>query len=83
MTALDTSGLLVSAGLFDLGAFIAALVYSLLGIVLFAVAFLIIVKVSPFSIRKEIEEDQNTALGIIIGAVIIGIALVISAAVHG
>lgn len=62
---------------------LGALIYSLIGIGLFGLAFFIIVKVAPFSIRKEIEEDQNTALGIIIGAVIIGIALIISSAVQG
>ena len=65
------------------GAILQALIYSAIGIVLFGVAFLVIVKVAPFSIRKEIEEDQNTSLGIIIGSVIIGIALIISAAVQG
>jgi uncharacterized membrane protein YjfL (UPF0719 family) len=40
-------------------------------------------KLAPFSLRKEIEEDQNTALGIIMGAVILGVALIVSAAVHG
>jgi len=55
----------------------------LLGLILFAVAFWIIVKVSPFSIRKEMEEDQNIALGIVIGSVIIGIALIVAAAIHG
>ena len=62
---------------------LSALAFSALGIMLFALAFLIIVKVTPFSLRKEIEEDQNTALGIIIGSVIIGIALIVSAAIHG
>ena len=52
---------------------LSALAFSALGIMLFAVAFLIIVKVTPFSLRKEIEEDQNTALAIIIASVIIGI----------
>ncbi|MCX4243580.1 DUF350 domain-containing protein [Paraliomyxa miuraensis] len=67
----------------DTGSIIGALIYSLIGIVLFAVAFLVIVKIAPFSIRKEIEEDQNTSLGIIIGAVILGISMIISAAVQG
>ena len=62
---------------------VSALAFSALGIVLFAVAFLIIVKVTPFSLRKEIEDDQNTALAIIIAAVIIGIALIVSSAIHG
>lgn len=62
---------------------VSALAFSALGLVLFALAFLIIVKVTPFSLRKEIEEDQNTALAIIIASVILGIALIVSAAIHG
>jgi uncharacterized membrane protein YjfL (UPF0719 family) len=49
----------------------------------FALAFVIVVLVAPFSVKKEIEDDQNTSLAIIIGAVIIGIAMIISAAIHG
>jgi len=62
---------------------ITTLVFSIIGILLFAVAFWIIVKAAPFSVRKELEEDQNIALGIVIASVIIGIALIVSAAVHG
>jgi uncharacterized membrane protein YjfL (UPF0719 family) len=62
---------------------VTSLIYSGIGLVLFAVAFFIINKSVPFSLRKEIEEDQNTALGIVIASVIIGIAMIVSAAVHG
>jgi len=62
---------------------VSALLFSAMGLLLFGLAFFVIVKVAPFSIRKEIEEDQNTSLGIIIGAVIIGISLIISAAIQG
>jgi len=62
---------------------VGALVYSAIGLALFGLVWFLIVKLSPFSIRKEIEEDQNTALGIIIGAVILGIALIISSAIRG
>jgi putative membrane protein len=62
---------------------VTTLAFSILGILLFALAFWVIVKVSPFSIRKEIEDDQNVALGIVIASVIIGIALIVAAAVHG
>jgi uncharacterized membrane protein YjfL (UPF0719 family) len=62
---------------------VTSLVFSLIGIALFGLAFFIIVKVAPFSTRKEIEEDQNTALAILIGSVIIGISLIVAAAVHG
>jgi len=62
---------------------IVTVIFSLIGIILFALAFWLIVKISPFSIRKEIEDDQNTALAIVIASVIIGIALIVAAAVHG
>jgi putative membrane protein len=61
----------------------ASLVYGTLGLVIFGVAFWLIAKSLPFSLRKEIEDDQNTSLGLVIGAVIIGIAMILSAAVHG
>lgn len=57
-------------------------IFSLLGVIVFTVAFLVIAKVVPFSIRKEIEEDQNTALGIVLGAVILGLALIVSSAIR-
>lgn len=62
---------------------LSTLVFVILGIIIFALAFIIIVKASPFSVRKEIEEDQNIALAIVIGAVIIGIAMIVAAAIQG
>lgn len=58
-------------------------IFVAIGLIVFAVAFLIIVLVAPFSVKKEIEDDQNTSLAIIIGSVIIGVAMIISAAIHG
>ncbi len=66
-----------------LTAVVSSIVFSLIGLVFFGIAFVLIQKVTPFSIRKEIEEDQNTALGIVIGSVIIGVAIIVSAAMHG
>ena len=63
--------------------FISTVIYTLFGIVAFGGAFWMIVKVSPFSIRKELETDHNTAMAIVIGAVIIGLAIIIGAALHG
>ena len=58
-------------------------IFTAFGLIVFGLAYVIIVKASPFSIRKELEEDHNTALAIVIGAVIIGISLIISAAIQG
>jgi uncharacterized membrane protein YjfL (UPF0719 family) len=65
------------------GAVVGSILYVLIGLVFFGLSFWIIQKVTPFSIRKEIEDDQNTALAIIIGSVILGIAIIIGAAIHG
>jgi uncharacterized membrane protein YjfL (UPF0719 family) len=61
---------------------VTTLVFVILGLIVFALAFLVIAKATPFSVRKEIEEDQNIALAIVIAAVILGSALIIAAAVH-
>ncbi|HZY85441.1 MAG TPA: DUF350 domain-containing protein [Gemmataceae bacterium] len=57
--------------------------YVLLGLGFFALAYFLIQKMTPFSLRKEIEEDQNVALGVVLGAVVIGIALIVAAAIRG
>jgi uncharacterized membrane protein YjfL (UPF0719 family) len=62
-------------------AVVASVLYSVIGIVMFALSFFAINTMSPFSIRKEIEEDHNTALGIVIAAVILGLSMIIAAAV--
>jgi putative membrane protein len=58
-------------------------IFVTIGLVVFLIAFFLMTKITPFSIRKEIEEDQNTALGIMIGAVMIGLAIIIAAAIGG
>lgn len=62
---------------------ISSLIFVGMGMVMFLIAFFIITKITPFSIRKEIEEDQNTSLAIVIGSVILGISQIIAAAIHG
>jgi putative membrane protein len=61
----------------------SVVIFGVIGIVLFALAVKLIAKVVPFSLEKEIAEDQNTALGIVMGAIIIGLAIIVAAAIHG
>jgi uncharacterized membrane protein YjfL (UPF0719 family) len=58
-------------------------IYVLIGLGFFALAYFLIQKMTPFSLRKEIEEDQNVALGVVLGAVVIGIAIIVAAAIRG
>lgn len=62
---------------------VTTLVFVVLGLIVFALAFLVIGKATPFSVRKEIEEDHNVALALVIASVILGSALIIAAAIHG
>ena len=78
----STFGLFVSIETL-LPVLITTIVFVLLGLITFALAFFVITKVTPFSVRKEIEDDQNTALAIVIGSIILGTALIIAAAIHG
>ena len=58
-----------------------SIVYSLVGTVVLCLFFYVIEKLLPFSMQKEIAEDQNTALGIILGAFVIGLSIIIAAAI--
>lgn len=63
------------------GAVISSLVFSLIGIFFFGLFFMTLPRLLPFSIKKEIEEDQNVALAIIVASIVIGIAVIIAATV--
>ena len=80
-TATETNMLLQTMPLTQ--AILHVAIYTIIGLALFGLAFFIMGKATPFSLRKEIEEDQNVALAIVIASVIIGIALIIVAAITG
>lgn len=64
------------------GQVVSALIFSSIGIVMFALAFLVIRKVMPFNVYKELEEDHNIALGILLASIMIGISIIISSAIR-
>jgi putative membrane protein len=64
------------------GSLLNALIYALLGIVIFMFSFMIIDKMTPYHLWKEIVEDKNVALAILIGAISLGMCIIIAAAVH-
>jgi len=65
----------------ELWQLIPTVIYFFVGCVLFGISIWIADKILPFSIRKEIEEDQNTSLGIIIGSGLIAASIILSAAI--
>lgn len=60
-----------------------SILYSIIGTAVLVAAFWLIEKILPFSMQKEIEVDQNVSLGIILGAFIIGLSIIISSAIRG
>ena len=61
---------------------IAALVYAAIGLVIFGVAFVVVDRLTPYHLWKEIVDEKNTALAIVVGALAIGISIIISAAIR-
>jgi uncharacterized membrane protein YjfL (UPF0719 family) len=64
-----------------MGAFIASIFSALLGILLFILAYKVYDLIVPFDLTKELEEDQNIAVGIVIAGMIIGISIIIAATI--
>jgi uncharacterized membrane protein YjfL (UPF0719 family) len=67
---------------FHPGYILNALVYSVLGIIIFVGAFGLLDLLTPYALWKEIVEDHNVALAILVGAMSLGICVIIAAAVH-
>jgi putative membrane protein len=67
---------------FQIANVVNAIVFAAIGIVIFAGAFLVIDKATPYNLWKEIVQEHNTALAILLGAMSIGICIIIASAVH-
>jgi putative membrane protein len=59
-----------------------SLIYSLLGVAVFWIAFMIIDKLTPYDLWGEINREKNVALAIVVGAMCIAIGLIIASAIH-
>lgn len=61
----------------------ASIIYSVLGILILVLSFVVLNKLTPGTLWKEIIEEHNTALAIMGAAFILAVALIISSAIHG
>ena len=68
---------------FNFGVLINSLVYSIIGVAIFWLAFMIIDKITPYDLWKELVEEKNVALAIVVGAMSIAVAIIVGAAIHG
>jgi len=70
------------SGLINWGFVLNAIVFSFLGVLIFWVSFLFIDRLTPYHLWKEIIEEHNTALAIVVGAMSLGVCIIIAAAIH-
>jgi putative membrane protein len=61
---------------------IAALVYATIGLVIFGLAFVAVDRLTPYHLWKEIIDEKNAALAIVVGSVAIGISIIVSSAIR-
>ena len=59
-----------------------SIIYALIGVVIFWLSFLIIDKLTPYHLWNEIVEKHNIALGIVVGAMALGVSVIVAAAIH-
>ncbi len=62
---------------------INSILYSIIGVVVFWVSFMVVDKITPYDLWGEIVKERNLPLAIIVAAMCLGIAIIVAAAIHG
>jgi uncharacterized membrane protein YjfL (UPF0719 family) len=60
-----------------------SLVYSILGVIVFWISFIVVDKITPYDLWRQLVEERNQALAIVVAAMCLGIAIIVAAAIHG
>lgn len=61
---------------------LSAIVFAVLGITVFLLTFVVIDRLTPYTLWREIIDEHNTALAVLIGAIALGMSIIIAAAIH-
>ena len=61
--------------------FVGTIFYAFLGLGLMILFWAIIEWITPFSLRKEIEEEHNMAIAVLMGAIFVALSILISAVI--
>jgi uncharacterized membrane protein YjfL (UPF0719 family) len=59
-----------------------SLLFAGIGIVVLVLSFIIIDKLTPYNLWKEIIEKRNVSLAIVVASFMLGLAIIISSAIH-
>lgn len=60
----------------------ASLIYSIIGILVFCTAFIVVDRLTPYDLWKELVEKQNRALALVVAGVGLGLCIIIAASIH-
>ena len=63
-------------------ALVGTLVYSVIGVIIMFIAFIVIDKLTPYDLWKELCENRNQPIATLAAAIFLGIAIIIAAAIH-
>lgn len=66
----------------ELRAIIGSIVYSVIGVIILIISFVVVEKITPENLWQEIVLKQNKAIAIIAAAFILAIAIIIASAIH-
>jgi putative membrane protein len=61
----------------------STIVLTLIGVTLFTASVAVASALMPFSLKREIEEKENLALAVLLSAIVIGLSIVLAAALGG
>ena len=68
--------------LINLHDLVASLLYSIIGIVIFCLAFIIVDKLTPYDLWKELIEKNNLPLALVVAGLGLGVCIIIAASIH-
>jgi uncharacterized membrane protein YjfL (UPF0719 family) len=63
-------------------AFFGSILYALIGVLVFWISFIVIDKLTPYDLWREIVEKQNKSLAMVVAAMCLGISIIVAAAIH-
>lgn len=63
-------------------ALVGTIVYSMIGVIIMFVSFIVIDKLTPYDLWKELCENRNQPVATLAAAIFLGIAIIIAAAIH-
>lgn len=69
--------------LISLKSLLSSVVYSFMGILILLISYVVIEKITPENLWKEIIEKKNVALAILASSFVLAIAIIIASAIHG